>query len=447
MSEQEALFLVDRLLQAANRGQKLNDIQSVIFLETCIGRSYREIAAGLGYEHDYIKQVGSHLWRSLSQAVGEPVSKCNIQAVLRRYQQSSLKAIAPDTFSASTINPDWGEAIDVSRFYARQKELQTLKSWILEDCCRWIGIFGFGGIGKTALSVKVAQQVQSEFKCLIWRSLQSAPLLNTLLGEILPILTEESKITEISINVLMAQLRSKRCLLVLDNVESILAGGNRSGQYQSGYEDYQQLFNRIAEEQHQSCLIVTGREKPGRFAVLEGKKLPVRSLLLPGLAAVDANQIMIDKGVEATPNQQQAIVNYFGGNPLAIKMAGTTIQELFEGSTAAFLNQKTTVFSHLRDLLEPQFQRLSPLQQKIMYWLAMQPEPIILAQLQAKTLFQITFSKLLEALESLKSRSWIEIVEGGIIQTPVIIEYVQDRFIQRSSQQRSLCQNCPHFPQ
>ncbi|MHC5757064.1 hypothetical protein [Nostoc sp.] len=57
-------------------------------LESWLGRIYAEIAVQISYKDDYIKQVGSQLWRSLSQAVGEDVCKKNIQSVLRRYQQS-----------------------------------------------------------------------------------------------------------------------------------------------------------------------------------------------------------------------------------------------------------------------------------------------------------------------------------------------------------------------
>src|SRR4028119_2117094 len=169
MTGQEALTLVDTLLHAANQGQRLTDVQSVVLLETWAGRSYREIAQQLGYEHDYIKQVGSQLWRSLSQTLGEPVSKRNLQAVVRRYQQSQQGASALPVIQGKQ---DWGEAIDVSRFYGRQGELQTLETWILEDCCRAIAggtplraiaILGLGGMGKTTLSVKLAQQVQSQF--------------------------------------------------------------------------------------------------------------------------------------------------------------------------------------------------------------------------------------------------------------------------------------------
>ena len=63
MKEQEALTLVDTLLRSANPGQRLNDIQAEVFLQTWAGRSYPEIAQQLGYEYDYIKQIGSRLWR------------------------------------------------------------------------------------------------------------------------------------------------------------------------------------------------------------------------------------------------------------------------------------------------------------------------------------------------------------------------------------------------
>jgi hypothetical protein len=136
MRGQEALTIVDRLLQTANHGQKLNDLQSAVFLETWAEHSYSEIAQQLGYEYDYIKQVGSHLWRSLSQILGETVSKRNIQAVLRRYEQSQQ------------AKQDDGEAIDFSRFYGPQEELQTLESSMIEDPYPLMGTFGFLGIGK-----------------------------------------------------------------------------------------------------------------------------------------------------------------------------------------------------------------------------------------------------------------------------------------------------------
>ena len=438
MKGQEAIALIDHLLQSANKKQKLNDIQSRIFLETWEGHSYQEIADRLLYEHDYIKKVGSHLWRNLSQIIGEKISKHNLQAVLRRYQHCSAGILHAS--QADNCTQDWGEAIDVSQFYNRQQELETLETWISDNSTRLIGIFGIGGIGKTSLSVKLAQQIQSQFKFVIWRSLQQAPQLDVILSNILPILTNSSATNNHSIDALMEQLRQKRCLLIFDNLESILQGGNRSGQYQQGYEDYRQLLARIADEPHQSCLILTGREQPGGFAVRSGENLPVRSLQLFGVSPPVCQQILTDKGLKATLLQCQNLVNHFGGNPLAIKLAATTIKTtIFSGHIDAFLAQGNTVFSDLWDLLDRQFDRLSPLQQKIMYWLAINQEGATPTKLKAEILPKVSGRQLMEALEGLAERSLIEdrrslnyTVSTNLMLQPAIAEYVRERFLERN---------------
>lgn len=435
MTGQEALAFIETLLKSASQEQALNDLQYQVLQGALAGHSYQAIADEIGYECDYVKQVGSLLWRSISQVVNEKVSKQNLYQVLRRYQDRQ-------TAHALRSIQDWGEAIDVAHFHGRQTDLQTLQTWTTINGCRLIGIFGLGGIGKTALSVKLAQTVQEHFECLIWRSLRQAIPLQELLRDIVPSLAS-AEVDEVSIKILMEQLQQKRCLLILDNVESILRGGNRSGQHLAGYEDYAQLFELICDQRHQSCLILTGREKPGGIAIREGAEFPVRSLQLQGLSDTEAQEILVDKGLVATTAQYQTLANYFAGNPLALKIAATTIQTLFSGDSQAFLTQGSSVFSSLWDLLDQQFQRLSLLQQQLMYWFAISREEITPASLQTKFISTLPLPSLLEALEGLYARSLIENTEVGLTQQPVIMEYVTEHFIQ--SIEREITEGQLHF--
>jgi hypothetical protein len=70
------------------------------------------------------------------------------------------------------------------------------------------------------------------------------------------------------------------------------------------------------------------------------------------------------------------LINYVDGNPLALKLVATSIQNLFNGDVRAFLAQGTAVFGNLWELIDRQFDRLSALQQQVMYWLAIDREGV-----------------------------------------------------------------------
>ena len=335
------------------------------------------------------------------------------------------------------IQQDWGEAIDVSLFYGRTEELATLETWVLRDRCRLIGVLGMGGIGKTALTVKIAQQLQNQFEYVIWRSLRNAPPLETLLGELVSFLSQEQE-TQGEMKLLIECLRSSRSLVILDNFETILLAGECAGKYINGYGKYGELLRLVGETFHQSCFIITSREKPTEFAAQEGVDLPVRSLSLKGSTEATEKLIQV-KGLFGSEIQKQQLCDRYGCNPLALKIVATSIQDLFNGDIEAFLTQDTAVFNSIQKLLDQQFQRLSPLEKTIMYWLAINREWTTISELTEDIIPAVSKGNLLEALESLSWRSLIEkatptLIEkqtGSYTQQPVVMEYVTESLIEK----------------
>ncbi|HAX80298.1 MAG TPA: hypothetical protein DCY88_31795, partial [Cyanobacteria bacterium UBA11372] len=347
-----------------------------------------------------------------------------------------------DNIVTLNATQDWGEAVDVSVFYGRELELESLQEWILQEDCRLLVLLGMGGIGKTALSVKLAEKVQNQFEFLIWRSLKNAPPLEELLPDLIQFLSQQQetavnlpKTISGQISRLTQYLRQKRCLLVFDNLETLLKPGSPAGRYREGYEGYAELFRRVAETVHQSCLILTSREKPQCISSLEGESLPVRCWQLKGLPDVEGEKILSTKGLRGSPANIKQLAQMYQGNPLALKIVATSIQDVFAGNIAEFLDEGVGVFNGIRSLLEQQFERLTPLEQQILYWLAINREPTSLAQLREDIVPRVSAGRILESLEFIGWRSLIEILstDAGRLFTlqPVVMEYLCDRLIEQ----------------
>jgi len=462
MTIEEALVFIDTAL-----GQEtLSNVQELVFRQAWEGKTYVEIAVNSGYNPRYLGDIGFKLWQLLSQALGEKVTKNNFRSVLRQYFQDGAHGSSPlltpptsisqqnEPIQALKVSPpenskkatrhyqDWGDALDVSVFHGRGRELITLEEWVVQDHCRLIAVLGMGGIGKTALVAKLAEQVQGHFEYVFWRSLRNAPPFEEVLTELLKFLaneTSEFKTIDGGVLQLLGYLRTHRCLLILDNIESILEGGVSAGQYQEGYEAYGLLLRCVGETSHQSCLLLTSREKPSGFAVKEGKALPIRSLQLGGLQETEGMKLLEVKGsfYESEAGWRK-LINYYAGNPLALRVIATAIQDVFEGDVSKllkYLKQGSLVFNGIRGLLDQQFNRLSNLEKQIMYCLAVNRQPTSPIALEADTLPSISKVKFLEALESLLRRSLVEKSSAGFTQQPVVMEYTTEKLTEQVCQE------------
>ncbi|HEY9623999.1 MAG TPA: NB-ARC domain-containing protein [Crinalium sp.] len=462
MDIEKAIAFTDTLV-SAKAGVHLSDLQQAMLRESWSWQrqSYDKIADTYGYSPTYLKHdVGPKLWKLLSEVLGEKVNKTNFRAAIeRRFNAGSEQPVPPpvgknqvgvaseaiiaealSSEASTTSRHDWGEAIDVSLFYGRQAELAQLEHWLMGDRCRLIALLGMGGMGKTSLSVKLARSLQDQFEWIIWRSLHNAPPLPDLLTDMLHVFSHQQMADSTDtlsggkLSQLLHYLRSHRCLLILDNVETILSDQTAAPtrRYREGYESYGQFFRQIGETIHQSCLILTSREKPHEVSLLEGATLPVRSLPLSGLDRSDGQKLFELKGsFQASQDEWNALVSSYSGNPLALKIIATTIQNLFDGDISAFLQQDAFVFGSIRNLIEQQVERLSNVEKTVMYWLAIYREPATFSDLRADIVPAIAPQHLIEALESLEQRTLVEKYAARFSLQPVVMEYVTDRLVKQ----------------
>ncbi|MEG4457330.1 NB-ARC domain-containing protein [Microcoleus sp. N9_A1] len=419
MEFEQALEIVNHAI-ARKIARTLTEVEVALLFGAWNNLTYDRIAERSGYSINYLQRdIGPKFWKLLSDALGRKVNKTNLRGILTHFD-------TPIATPQPQIQPsiDWGEAIDVSSFQGRVGEIETLTQWIIQDRCRLIALVGMGGIGKSTLAAKVAQLLQEQFEFVIWRSLRNAPLLDTLLSELVPFLSNQQDI-QAKPERLLYWLQTHRCLVILDNQETILQAGNCAGYYQQDFTDYGDLFQLLGEASHQSCILLTSREKSSKVAILEDLNGAVRSLSVQGsretsLAFIDSKQLV------GTDAEKRQLCELYCCNPLVVKIVSASIQSLFDGEIATFLQEKTLVFNGIRRLLTRQFERLSPVEKTIMYLLAINREYTTIAELQANIVPAISRATLLESLESLTWRSLIEKRSGEYTQQPVVMEYVTD---------------------
>src|SRR5205807_7049410 len=175
-------------------------------------------------------------------------------------------AVASETPTSRTSErrQDWGEAPDVLRFVGRAIELATLREWVLEERCRLAAILGMGGIGKTAVAARLAEDLTPTFQCVYWRSVRDALPIGEWLARAIGFLSDQRVVPPegegARLTVLLQLLRDQPCLLVLDNFETVLEPGDPEGRYRSGYTGYGRLLQAVGETRHQSCLVVPSRQ-------------------------------------------------------------------------------------------------------------------------------------------------------------------------------------------
>ncbi|MEG3903175.1 ATP-binding protein [Microcoleus sp. B4-C5] len=484
MDVEEVLKVADDLVFAKTE-KHLNHLQEGILRGTWQRQKYPEIATNCHRSEAHVKKVAAKLWKLLSETLGEDINQSNFAYTVERWlfsivsshfgdnaQVGKFKVCANHPESLETPNLenknqdtssktqpkqrlDLSDAPEPNLFYNRTSELTTLENWILGRN-RLITILGLSGIGKTALTLQLIPQIQHEFDYIIWRSLRNSPPLASLQTDLIKFLSQQQEtnppnpplsrggeeiqplslrrgeeiqplsppLSKGGLGGVINYLRSHRCLIILDDIQTIFRSGQLAGNYEPGYENYGAFFKQITESSHNSCLILLSWEKPREIAALEGENRPCKSLQLNGLGP-EAQEIFTEKGL-AEPDKWSEMIDLYRGNPLWLNIVATLIQDLFGGSVSEFLSYDTLFLGDLESLLHQHFDRLTASEQQAIAWLANTPEPADISKIPEN--LQLSPPELLKVMQSLGRRSLVETVKQNgrshFTIEPVIREYI-----------------------
>lgn len=183
MSLDDLLNTVERILPQSRFGA----IERFILRQSWLGQTYSQMAQESGYGSEYIKEVGSRLWQDLSDAMGERVTKKNLQLI---FNQRNLFLDPINLQNPPAKSPQNGErtvAATESRlsfpsgpipidspFYIERPPIETLVCAEIEQPGCVIRVKASRQMGKSSLLNRIVDCAQSLGYCTVYLDFREA---------------------------------------------------------------------------------------------------------------------------------------------------------------------------------------------------------------------------------------------------------------------------------
>lgn len=211
-------------------------------------------------------------------------------------------------------------------FVGRVKEIADISEMIRDPQRRLITLLGPGGMGKTRLSLAVAEKYLQDFRDGVF-FVPLAPVENV--DHVVPTIAEHIGFTfggaENPLDQLLSYLHEKHMLLVMDNFEQLTAGAN--------------LLSDILANAPDVTLLVSSREKlrlrGEQIYEVQGMRLPDKSTPLDDLSQFPVIQLFMQSArrnapdFELTEEDKAAVVRIcelVQGLPLGVELAASWLE-------------------------------------------------------------------------------------------------------------------------
>jgi hypothetical protein len=409
MNVEIALALADTLI-FTQTGKHLSNLQSTILRRVWQGQTYIEIADEYVCTEGHAKDVASLLWKLLSIALGEKVTKSNVRSVLERKLLTQSEGIS--SILATKVN-----------FVGRKSEIKHL-FYLVEQGHKVIVIQGEGGIGKTTLAQQYFQQQEFELvlELLMAKETQNLTSVESVIEEWLKKDLNEEPGREFGITLgrLKRHLETRRIGILIDNLEPAI---DAQGMLIPSQRRYVELLRVLTNSQVQSFTLMTSRDRICEPA------LDLYHYRLLGLDLPAWERYFHAASVSPDLATLQAMHKTYGGNAKAMGILCGVVQTDFAGNMQGYWQEiqgDPLSETDLKNLVSSQFDRLQTLDfdaYKLLCRLGCyryQDIPTLSRKALVALLWDVKTISSKRVIQSLHHRSLVEYDQGQYWLHPVI---------------------------
>lgn len=351
MTIEQAIALVDRVI-SDRTGKPLNDLQATILREVWQGKKYLEIADLYGCTEGHAKDAGYLLWKILSKAWGEKITKSNLKTVVKKRLKSikyQIKSIAVKTPEAKTKKPE------NLNFLGREEAINSLNN-LVNQGNKIIVIQGQGGVGKTTLAKKYLATQNFDFRIEFLMAKETANItsVETLVEEWLKRDFQEEPGKEFGVTLarLKRHLEKSKVGILIDNLEPAL---NKNGLLVSEQKNYIELLRILADINVKSTTLITSRDR------LCESDISLSHYRLSGLSLAAWLKFFIANGIKVKASILNKMHFTYGGNAKAMGILSGLIKEDYAADTNSYWQENRNnplIEVSLKNLVSNQFNRL-----------------------------------------------------------------------------------------
>jgi tetratricopeptide (TPR) repeat protein len=377
------------------------------------------------------------LWLSLvadiRQAEERRVRAEQVVAILSQMESIEVKQVSA---SLITVPPK------ADHWQGRSIEVAQIGEWLSDPLISLIGIQGISGVGKSTLAARIflqAENLEFPFASKFWADVSQQPDFVVFAEQALRSLGSKDaldirEVTQIT-NELINCLNDKRCLLVVDNLETLLTDERR---WQD--EAYEEFFRRWQQQGRTSIVLATTQEKP---AALQTNTW----LSLQGLGTETGEELLKALGVAGNAEELRTFADSLDGHPLTLKLVAGFLQEYCHGQLAQAKELGLDAFDQIVDaaagqhrnnrevrrvwILQQHLERLEESLRGFLFDLSVYRQVFDLQAAAAMYIEETAETPLLEvkqALQELVNRSLLIELDGNKYQfQPFVANYIRQK--------------------
>ncbi|MEA5576542.1 tetratricopeptide repeat protein [Anabaena sp. UHCC 0451] len=415
MNIDDALKFTQSLIE--NHTKKLlNDSQMTVLRGCLEGKSYREIYDLYKISEDYSKEIGSDLWKILSEVLGVKVTKNNLRNVIEQHLPSEKQKI-----SDSKILPKCND--ELRDFVGRDAAINDINDRINEGK-KIIVIKAAGGVGKSTLAKQyLYQNFELVLPLEMAKDTENITAVESVVEEWLKQHFKEEPGREFGITLsrLKTQLQTRKVGVLIDNLEPAL---DERGRFVEKHKGYVRLLGILADSNVQSVTLVTSRER-----LCDDRVNGIYHYPLSMLDVTAWKEFFTSHKIEIDTPSLEAMYKVYGGNAKAMDILLGVIREDYKGDIAAYWQENSTlVETELKNLVKSQFKRLETLDTEAYKLLCRlgcfryQDVPRVSIDALLALLWDVPQEKRRDVIKALKNRCLVEFEKGEYWLHPVVRE-------------------------